>query len=48
MAKRRVGLWQVRLNASASLHIAGSWYIVEQEPSDSSYQVVLRQVRENL
>jgi hypothetical protein len=26
----------------------GLWYIVEQEPSDSSYQVVLRQVRENL
>jgi hypothetical protein len=26
----------------------GLWYIVEQEPSDSSYQVVLRKVRENL
>jgi len=26
----------------------GLWYIVEQEPSYSSYQVVLRQVRENL
>jgi len=26
----------------------GLWYIVEQEPSDSPYEIVLRKVRENL